>query len=95
MAIWLPFRRTSENPCKVKILHTSWPENTRSLGKIEAYPSDIAASVQTSLDFLRRCRFQKDSHRLVEILHGVVIIVPLTCNIQVKTVRNEHVSVWH
>ena len=59
MTIWLPFRRTSEKPCNLKISQTWRPEIILRLGKLNTHFFYGSTLIKTRVDFFFRCLFQE------------------------------------
>ena len=54
MTMWLPRCRTCSKPCWARILHTSAPDNLRSLANGNTYLGDEDFWLEASLDLSRR-----------------------------------------
>ena len=57
--MWLPLRRTSENPCAASMAQTSRPDSTRSLANRHLDVRHIDFIVKPPLDFVGRCSLVK------------------------------------
>src|SRR5580698_4272883 len=82
ITIWLPFRRTSENPRRERMAHTSRPDRTRSLPNLYLESGDEHFSVPSALDLTFVGGFQEQFNRFLQILAGGFDAVALTGNVK-------------
>ena len=85
MTMWLPRRRTSENPWAARILQIALPERTRSLGNRDLELRHIDLVMKPFADLLRGGGFEEKLQRLLQIRPGLPDAVALAGDVQLGT----------
>jgi len=84
ITIWLPFRRTSENPWRDKMAHTSCPERTRSLPNLYLESGNKHFPVLPAVDLSLVGSFQEQFNCFLKVLAGGLDGVALAGNVELR-----------
>ena len=88
ITIWLPRRRTSRKPCRVRIWQTSRPERIRSLPNRDFEARDENLASEATLDFGGIRGLEEKLYSFNEIPAGFLNRVSLACDIQFRAQRD-------
>ncbi len=92
ITMWLPLRRTSENPCMARIAQTSWPESTRSLDNRHLYVRHVDFIMQPTLNLAGRSSLAKELKRFLKIGTSLGHALALACDVEFRAECNVEVA---
>jgi len=91
ITMWLPFRRTSANPCCPSIRHTSAPDMRFNSGNAAFHWDDVALARRPALNLFFACAFEEKLDGFFEHGAGLFDGAALAGNIQFRAKRHEPV----
>ena len=92
ITMWLPCCRTSTNPFRLRIAHTSFPESARNLPNGNGNPGYVHFFVETLLDLVRRSGIKEKLKSFSKVIARLFDSATLARNVQLRAERNIAIS---